>query len=165
MKYLSILFIQLLLLSCDPSTTTVTVPPDSGSISYKIDSTTYSWSTGSYGFLGSNDTCETLTYSQTDPASASRGITIQIVTDTLKTRRYCDTSAKSCLGKVVFMMVEHNNITLGSFYQNGKTWVEFTSITDTTVSGTFAAQVHTSGGSQVLNVTDGVFSNVRINRN
>lgn len=160
------LFIALLfLMSCDPSTTTVTVPPVTGSISYNIDSTTYSWSTGNYGFLGSSDTCEVVVFAQQNPSSAASGVTIQIITDTLRTQCYYDTTAKTCNGKLLLVAIEHNNITYGSFLIQGKTWVEFTSITDTTVSGTFAGRLWNTAVTSYIDITDGEFSNVRISRN
>lgn len=165
MKNIFLLLVIAFTIACNQSTTPVPIPAPMGTISYKIDTTTYSWSTGNYGFLGSNDTCEVVLFAQEDPSNSSRGVNIQIITDTLQTRVYSDTSAKTCNGKLLFVVIEHNNISYGSFLTQGKTWVEFTSITDTTVSGTFAGRLWNTAVTSYIDVTDGQFTNVRLTRN
>lgn len=165
MKNIFLLLVIAFTIACNQSTTPVPIPAPMGTISYKIDTTTYSWSTGNFGFFGSDDTCETLNFSQADPSSAARGVTIQIITDTLRTQFYYDTTARPCSGKLLTIFVEHNNLTYGTFLSQGKTWVEFTSITDTTVSGTFAGRLWNTAVTSYIDVTDGQFTNVRLTRN
>ncbi len=165
MKNIFLLLVIAFTIACNQSTTPVPIPAPMGTISYKIDTTTYSWSTGNYGFIGSNDTCEVVIFAQQNPSSAASGVTIQIITDTLRTQFYYDTTAKTCNGKLLFVVIEHNNISYGSFWPQGKTWVEFTSITDTTVSGTFAGRLWNTAVTSYIDVTDGQFTNVRLTRN
>lgn len=163
MKYLY-MALAALILSCNQSSNpNYQLPPQSGSISYVINQTdTFTWDTGNFGWLGSVNSCQPFVFSQAQPSNAHNGINFQIVTDTLKTQCYSDTDSWTCGQKPLYFWVKYQNKSYLTPYSDGSSYIEFTEITDTTLSGVF--QLRMWKNADTILVHNGQFNNVRFNR-
>jgi len=163
MKYL-LMALAALILSCNQSSNSnYQLPPASGNIYYVVNQTdTFTWDTGNFGWLGSVNSCQPFSFSQAQPGNAHNGITFQIITDTLKTKVYSDTDSWTCGQRPFYFWVKHNNISYLTPYSDGSSYIEFTNISDSTVSGVF--QLRMWHNADTILVHNGQFNNVRFNR-
>jgi hypothetical protein len=163
MKYL-LMALAVLILSCNQSSNTnYQLPPVSGSISYVVNQTdTVTWSTGSFGWLGSINSCQPFIFSQAQPGNAHNGITFQIITDTLKTKVYSDSDSWTCSQRPFFAWAKHDNISYTMSHGDGSSYIEFTNISDSTVSGVFQLRIYNN--TDTLLIHNGQFNDVRFNR-
>jgi|LakMenEpi03Aug12_release.lakeMendotaPanAssembly.Ray.scaffolds.fasta_scaffold290675_2 hypothetical protein len=163
MKYL-LIAVAVLILSCNQSSNSnFQLPPASGNISYVVNQTdTFSWSTGVFGWGGYKDSCQPFVFSQALPNNQSQGVLFQIVTDTLKMIRYSDTDKWICTSKPLVASVKYNNKSYIGTRGDGLSFIEFTSQTDSTVSGVFQFRFY--GSSDTIMVHNGQFNDVRFNR-
>ena len=163
MKYIY-MALAALILSCNQANNpNYQIPPQSGSISYVVNQTdTFSWSTGNYGWMGYLDSCQPFIFSQADPGNIANGVSLSIRTDTLKMRRYSDTDAWTCITKPMVSFVNYNNKTYNMTHGDGLSYIEFTSQTDSTISGTFQFRYYSM--TDTILVHNGTFTNVRFDR-
>jgi hypothetical protein len=163
MKYL-LMALAVLILSCNQSSNTnYQLPPVSGSISYVVNQTdSVTWSTGSFGWLGSVTACQPFVFSQAQPGNAYNGVTFQIVTDTLKTKVYSDSDSWTCPQRPFYAWAKHDNIGYTMSHGDGSSYIEFTNISDSTVSGVFQLRIYNN--TDTLLIHNGQFNDVRFNR-
>lgn len=163
MKYLYMALAALILSCNQTSNPNYQLPPQSGSISYVVNQTdTFTWQTGSYGWAGSVNSCQPFVFSQAQPGNAHNGIAFQVVTDTLRTQCYSDTDSWHCGQRPFYFWVKYNNDAYLMNYGNGSSYIEFTEITDTTVSGSFQLRMYNN--IDTILIHNGQFNNVRFNR-
>jgi hypothetical protein len=163
MKYL-LMALAALILSCNQSSNpNYQLPPVSGSISYVVNQTdTVTWTTGSFGWLGSITDCQPFVFSQAQPGNAYNGISLQIVTDTLKTGCYSDSDSWTCPQRPFYAWAKHNNIGYTMSHGDGSSYIEFTEITDTTMTGLFQLRLYNN--TDTILIHNGFFNVVRYNR-
>ena len=156
--------LAVLILSCNQSSNTnYQLPPVSGSISYVVNQTdSVTWSTGSFGWLGSVTACQPFVFSQAQPGNAYNGVTFQIVTDTLKTKVYSDSDSWTCPQRPFYAWAKHDNIGYTMSHGDGSSYIEFTNISDSTVSGVFQLRIYNN--TDTLLIHNGQFNDVRFNR-